>query len=261
MKVVILAGGFGTRIADVDSTIPKPMVPIGGLPILWHIMNRYAKFGFKDFYLALGYKAEVVKEYFWNYRILGSNFTIDLASGAIERIDTPAVDWRVTLVDTGLSTMTGGRLRRLAPYLNGEPFLLTYGDGVADVDLNHLLAHHRKSAKEVTVTAVRPAARFGELSSMVRGSRNSAKSRMSIPAGSMAGSSFVKAASSIASPVMRRFWKRNRSKPRPAPESLMPTAMTAFGSAWTPSGTRTISKRSGLRVRRPGSDGDGGHDA
>lgn len=164
MKVVILAGGFGTRIADVDSTIPKPMVPIGGLPILWHIMNRYAKFGFKDFYLAVGYKAEVVKEYFWNYRILGSNFTIDLASGAIERIDTPAVDWRVTLVDTGLSTMTGGRLRRLAPYLNGEPFLLTYGDGVADVDLNHLLAHHRKNAKEVTVTAVRPAARFGELS-------------------------------------------------------------------------------------------------
>jgi len=164
MKVVILAGGFGTRIADVDNTIPKPMVPIGGLPILWHIMNHYAKFGHKDFYLALGYKAEVIKTYFLNYRMLGSNFTIDLSSGAVEQIAAPAVDWRVTLIDTGLSTMTGGRLRRVAPYLNGEPFLLTYGDGVADINIDRLVEHHRGSGKEVTVTAVRPVARFGELS-------------------------------------------------------------------------------------------------
>lgn len=164
MKVVILAGGLGTRIADVDSTIPKPMVPIGGLPILWHIMNHYAKFGFKDFYLALGYKAAVIKEYFLNYRALSSDFTIDLGSGAVTSIDAPRVDWRVTLVETGLGTMTGGRVRRLASFLRDEPFMLTYGDGVADVDLNALVAHHRHEEKLVTVTAVRPVARFGELS-------------------------------------------------------------------------------------------------
>jgi glucose-1-phosphate cytidylyltransferase len=164
MKVIILAGGFGTRIADAAEMIPKPMVPIGGRPILWHIMNRYAKFGFKDFYLALGYKAEIIKEYFLNYRLLGSNFTVDLANGALTPIDSPSVDWRVTLVDTGLATMTGGRLRRMASYIAGEPFMLTYGDGLADIDLKALLAQHRKQGKEVTVTAVRPVARFGELS-------------------------------------------------------------------------------------------------
>lgn len=164
MKVVILAGGLGTRIAEYSDTIPKPMVPIGGRPILWHIMNRYAKFGFKDFYLALGYKAEVIKEYFLNYRTLGGNFTVDLEKGTLTPIDAPTVDWRVTLIDTGMATMTGGRLKRMAPHLNGEPFLLTYGDGVADIDLHKLASHHRRSAKEVTVTAVRPVARFGELS-------------------------------------------------------------------------------------------------
>lgn len=164
MKVVILAGGFGTRIAEYTDTVPKPMVPIGGRPILWHIMNRYAKFGFKDFYLALGFKAEVIKEYFLNYRALSSDFTVDLGTGAVTTIDSPCVDWRVTLVETGLGTMTGGRVRRMAPFLQGEPFMLTYGDGVADIDLHALLAHHRAQGKLVTVTAVRPVARFGELS-------------------------------------------------------------------------------------------------
>ena len=164
MKVVILAGGFGTRIAEYADTIPKPMVPIGGRPILWHIMNRYAKFGFKDFYIALGFKAEVIKEFFLNYRVLGSNFTVDLATGIVTPIDAPPVDWRVTLVDTGQTTMTGGRVRRMAPHLGGEPFMLTYGDGVADIDLRELLNHHRTHGKLVTVTAVRPVARFGELS-------------------------------------------------------------------------------------------------
>ena len=140
------------------------MVPIGGRPILWHVMERYAKFGFKDFYLALGFKAEVIKEYFLNYRLLGSNFTVDLASGALTPIDSPSVDWRVTLVDTGLATMTGGRVRRMAPYLGNEPFMLTYGDGLADIDIRSLVDHHRASGKSVTVTAVRPVARFGELS-------------------------------------------------------------------------------------------------
>ncbi len=163
MKVVILAGGSGTRISEYTDTIPKPMIPIGGRPILWHIMNCYAKFGFKDFYLALGFKAEVIKEYFLNYRLLGSNFTVDLASGQTTPIDAPSVDWRVTLVDTGNATMTGGRVRRIAPYLGNEPFMLTYGDGVADIDLRALVDHHRASGKSVTVTAVRPVARFGEL--------------------------------------------------------------------------------------------------
>ncbi len=164
MKVIILAGGFGTRIAEYTDTVPKPMVPIGGRPILWHIMNRYAKFGFKDFYVALGFKAEVIKEYFLNYRALSSDFTVDLGSGAVTPIDSPRVDWRVTLVETGLGTMTGGRVRRMAPFLRDEPFMLTYGDGVADVDLHALVAHHRAQQKMVTVTAVRPVARFGELS-------------------------------------------------------------------------------------------------
>lgn len=164
MKVVILAGGLGTRIAEYTEMIPKPMVPVGGRPILWHIMNRYASYGHKDFCLALGFKAEAIKEYFLNYRVLGSNFTVDLASGSLSRIESPSVDWRVSLVDTGLATMTGGRVKRMARYLDGEPFMLTYGDGVADVDLRALLDYHRAQKKMVTVTAVHPAARFGELS-------------------------------------------------------------------------------------------------
>ncbi len=164
MKVVILAGGLGTRLAEYTEMIPKPMVPVGGHPILWHIMNRYARYGHKDFYLALGFKAEVIKEYFLNYRVLGSNFTVDLATGALSQIESPLVDWRVSLIDTGLATLTGGRVKRLANYLNGEPFMLTYGDGVADIDLHALLDYHRAQKKMVTVTAVHPSARFGELS-------------------------------------------------------------------------------------------------
>jgi glucose-1-phosphate cytidylyltransferase len=164
VKVVILAGGLGTRLAEYTEMIPKPMVPVGGHPILWHIMNRYARYGHKDFYLALGFKAEVIKEYFLNYRVLGSNFTVDLATGALSQIESPLVDWRVSLIDTGLATLTGGRVKRLANYLNGEPFMLTYGDGVADIDLHALLDYHRAQKKMVTVTAVHPSARFGELS-------------------------------------------------------------------------------------------------
>lgn len=164
MKVVILAGGLGTRIAEYTEMIPKPMVPVGGQPILWHIMNRYAKYGFKDFCLALGFKAEAIKEYFLNYRVLRSNFTVDLATGALSQIESPSVDWRVSLVDTGLATLTGGRVKRMAKYLDGKPFMLTYGDGVADIDLSALLDYHRTQKKMVTVTAVHPAARFGELS-------------------------------------------------------------------------------------------------
>lgn len=163
MKVIVLAGGYGTRLSELTESIPKPMVSIGGRPILWHIMDNYAAFGHKEFYLALGYKAHVVKEYFLNYRSLNSDFTVDLANGALLSHQADTVDWRVTLVDTGLDTMTGGRVKRMKSFIGNEPFLLTYGDGVADIDLDALLKFHKGHGKMVTVSAVRPVARFGEL--------------------------------------------------------------------------------------------------
>ena len=163
MKVIILAGGFGTRLSEYTDTIPKPMVVVGGKPILWHIMRSYAHFGHKDFYLALGYKASLVKEYFLHYRSVNSDFTVDLANGDVFSHQADDVGWRVTLVDTGLESMTGGRVKRLQSYIGNEPFMLTYGDGVADIDLGALLDFHRSHGKMVTVSAVHPGARFGEL--------------------------------------------------------------------------------------------------
>ena len=163
MKVIILAGGFGTRFSEYTNTIPKPMISIGGKPILWHIMQTYAKFGHKDFYLALGYKAELIKDYFLNYRSLNANFTIELGSGNILSHQLDHVDWKVTLVDTGDKTMTGGRLKRMKEFIGDEPFMLTYGDGVTDINLDEVLKFHRSHGKLVTMSAVRPAARFGEL--------------------------------------------------------------------------------------------------
>jgi glucose-1-phosphate cytidylyltransferase len=163
MKTIFLAGGFGTRLAEYTDLIPKPMVPIGGKPILWHIMQRYARFGHKDFYVALGYKAEVIKEYFLNYRALNSDFSVDLSSGCVISHQVAPVDWRVTLVNTGDASMTGGRVKRMKSFIGNEPFMLTYGDGVADIDLDALLVFHRSHGKMVTVSAVRPTARFGEL--------------------------------------------------------------------------------------------------
>jgi glucose-1-phosphate cytidylyltransferase len=163
VKVIILAGGFGTRLSEYTETIPKPMVTVGGRPILWHIMRSYAHFGHKDFYLALGYKAEVIKEYFLHYRSLNADFTVDLSSGMVEPHRAEDTDWRVTLVQTGLESMTGGRVKRLQSFIGNETFMLTYGDGVADVDLGALLEFHKSHGKMVTVSAVRPSARFGEL--------------------------------------------------------------------------------------------------
>jgi glucose-1-phosphate cytidylyltransferase len=163
MKVILLAGGLGTRLAEYTDFIPKPMVPVGGKPILWHIMQRYARFEHKDFYVALGYKAEVIKEYFLNYRALNSDFSVDLASGEVTPHQVDPVDWRVTLVDTGEKSMTGGRVKRLQKFIGKETCMLTYGDGVADIDFGELLAFHRSHGKMVTVSAVRPPARFGEL--------------------------------------------------------------------------------------------------
>ncbi|MDC0195481.1 glucose-1-phosphate cytidylyltransferase [Candidatus Thioglobus sp.] len=163
MKVIILAGGFGSRLSEYTESIPKPMVSIGGRPILWHIMSRYAYFGHKDFYLALGYKAQVIKEFFLNYRSLNSDFTVNLSNGQVDPHNSDSIDWKVTMVDTGIDSMTGGRVKRLQSYIGDETFMLTYGDGVSDVDLNALLKFHKSHGKMVTVCAVHPGARFGEL--------------------------------------------------------------------------------------------------
>lgn len=163
MKVIILAGGLGTRLSEETIKIPKPMVEIGGVPILLHIMNIYASYGFTDFVIACGYKGEMIKAYFQNYFLHNSNFIIHLKDGRHEVLDTQTPDWRVSVIDTGFNTMTGGRLRRLKKWINQERFMLTYGDGVADVNLKSLLAFHLKHGKPATVTAVRPPARFGGL--------------------------------------------------------------------------------------------------
>ena len=163
VKVVILAGGFGTRLSEYTESVPKPMVSIGGRPILWHIMNSYAAFGHKDLYVALGYKAQMVKEYFLNYRPLNTDFTVDLGTGNLIPHQSDSVDWRVTLVDTGLKSMTGGRIKRMQSFIGQETFMMTYGDGVANIDVDALLAFHKQHGKMVTVSAVHPGARFGEL--------------------------------------------------------------------------------------------------
>lgn len=163
MKVILLAGGLGTRLAEFTDVIPKPMVPVGGHPILWHLMNIYARYGHTDFHLALGYKAQVVKEYFLNYYALNSDFTVNLANGNVTNHGGKPVDWRVTLVDTGLNSMTGGRVKRMRNYVGNETFMLTYGDGLANIDIDALVHFHRSHGKMVTVTAVHPGARFGEL--------------------------------------------------------------------------------------------------
>jgi glucose-1-phosphate cytidylyltransferase len=163
MKVILLAGGFGTRLAEYTDVIPKPMIPVGGKPILWHIMRTYAHFGHKDFYVALGYKAEVIKSFFLHYRSLNADFTVNLGTGLMTSHQLDAVDWKVTLINTGDASMTGGRVKRMQQYIGNETCMLTYGDGVADIDLDALLAFHRSHGKMVTVSAVRPTARFGEL--------------------------------------------------------------------------------------------------
>ncbi len=163
MKVVILAGGLGTRLGEETVRVPKPMVEIGGKPILWHVMQIFAAQGYDEFVLALGYKQELIKDYFLNFFARNNDLTVDLATGQFQVHAARRVSWRVHLVDTGLSTQTGGRLRRLRPWLGEAPFFMTYGDGVADVDLAALRAAHQAGGRLVTVTAVHPGARFGEI--------------------------------------------------------------------------------------------------
>ncbi|MEK6578389.1 MAG: sugar phosphate nucleotidyltransferase, partial [Bdellovibrionota bacterium] len=162
MKTVILCGGMGTRLSEETTLRPKPMVSIGAHPILWHIMSLYGHQGFNNFVLALGYKADTIKEYFLNYHALSTDFQVDLSNGKLIYEKPPTTDWKVSLIDTGLTTLTGGRLKRLESQLKPQgTFMLTYGDGVADVDINALLKFHRSHGKLATITVVRPSARFG----------------------------------------------------------------------------------------------------
>ena len=163
MKVIILAGGFGTRLSEYTELIPKPMVLIGNKPILWHIMKTFEKYNQKDFFIALGYKSEYIKDYFSKYKTLNSDFTINLKTGEYTSHHKEDLDWNVTLVNTGLNSMTGGRVKRLKEFIGKETFLLTYGDGLSDIDIDKLIKFHRNHGKMVTVSAVHPIARFGEL--------------------------------------------------------------------------------------------------
>ena len=163
MNVVILAGGLGTRLAEETEIKPKPMVEIGEHPIVWHIMKSYAHYGFTDFFLALGYKGEMVKRYFLDHYSLGGSLRVNLASGKVEDLEKDTENWTVHLMDTGSKTQTGGRLKRLEPYLRGGTFFATYGDGVCSVDIGKVLEFHRAHGKIATITAVRPPARFGGL--------------------------------------------------------------------------------------------------
>jgi glucose-1-phosphate cytidylyltransferase len=163
MKAVILAGGMGTRLAEETDVRPKPMVEIGGHPILWHIMKHFGHYDFSEFYIALGYKGDLIKRYFLDYYTLNSSMTISLKSGTVAVMDGEREDWTVHLVDTGLATNTGGRVKRLEPWLRDGTFMMTYGDGVCNVNLHDVLRFHRAHGRIATITAVRPASRFGGL--------------------------------------------------------------------------------------------------
>mgnify|MGYP001237077584 CR=1 FL=1 len=163
MKVIILAGGRGSRISEYTDKIPKPMIEVGGKPILWHVMNSYSNYSLNEFIVALGYKAEIIKEYFLNYYKYNSNFTIDLNNNNLDFHDQKKENWKISLIDTGLDSMTGGRVKNLKNFINNETFLLSYGDSFGDINIESLLDFHKSHGKLVTVTAVRPQARFGEL--------------------------------------------------------------------------------------------------
>lgn len=163
MKTVILAGGLGSRLAEETTIRPKPMVEIGGRPILWHIMNVYAAHGFGEFLVACGYKGEVIKQYFAEYHLLDSDMTVHLRQRRLELLNDRGPDWVVSLIDTGFATSTGGRVKRMAPWIGGKTFLMTYGDGIGDIDIRAAVDFHRRHGRLATITAVRPPARFGGL--------------------------------------------------------------------------------------------------
>ena len=163
MKVLLLAGGYGTRLSEETDLKPKPMLEIGGKPILWHIMKMYSEYGFNDFVILLGYKGYYIKEYFANYYLHQSDVTFDMKSGNMEVHNNSSEPWKVTLIDTGLNSMTGGRIKRAKDYINNETFMVTYGDGVSDVNIKELVEFHKQNGKKATMTAIQPAGRFGAL--------------------------------------------------------------------------------------------------
>lgn len=206
MQAVILCGGQGTRIRDVAEDIPKPMVPIGGRPILWHVMKIYASHGIKDFVLCLGYKSWSIKRYFLDYHLAGSDFTLDLGGGgSVDVHGGDCEDWRITMAETGEETMTGGRVQRIEKYLRGDRFCLTYADGVGDVDIGRLLKFHAAHGKTGTVTAVQQPGRFGELEIDGAHTVNEFAEKPAVSKGFISGGYFV---------FERRFLKRLSSDPK-----------------------------------------------
>ena len=194
MKVVILCGGFGTRIRDVADNIPKPMIPVGDKPILWHIMKYYSSFGFNEFVLCLGYKSNVIKDFFVNYEINTSDFTLQLGQKSAIRFMNvhDEKDWKITFAETGENAMTGARIKKIKKYIpQGEQFLLTYGDGLSDVDLNNLISFHNKNNNVMTLTAVRPPGRFGEIMSDEKGKITEFNEKPQATGGRINGGFFV----------------------------------------------------------------------
>lgn len=163
MKTIILAGGYGTRLGNITEAIPKPMVKIGNKPILWHIMKIYSYYGHKEFIISLGYKSEILKEYFYNYNVFNNDFTIELGTKKTELLKQDETDWRVTLIDTGLNTLKGARIKRLEPYLDSDLNMITYGDGVSNINISELISFHKSHNKIITITGVHPPSRFGEI--------------------------------------------------------------------------------------------------
>ena len=192
MKTVILAGGYGTRIRDVADNIPKPMIPIGPYPIIFHIMKLYAKFHHKDFIICLGYKGQTIKDFFLNYETSTRDFSISFGTGKITYYDNHTEDdWHVTLADTGLRSMTGSRLSQIKKYIGNEDFMITYGDGLSDVDINKLITFHRSHGKALTVTGVRPPGRFGEMNTDDKGQVLEFNEKPQASAGRISGGFFV----------------------------------------------------------------------
>jgi len=194
MKVVLLCGGQGTRIRDVSENVPKPMIPIGGLPIMWHIMKYYSTWGHKDFVLCLGYKGQVIKDFFLNYEMNTRDFSIKLGGDQAPTFHTEhrEVDWRVTLAETGLNTLTGARIKRIQKYIGeDEHFMLTYGDGVGDIDIERLVGFHKSHGRILTVTGVHPPSRFGELCHKVDGEVTEFNEKPQATGGRISGGYFV----------------------------------------------------------------------
>ncbi len=197
MKVVILAGGFGTRISEYTHKIPKPMIEIGGLPIIEHIMNHYSCYGFNEFIICLGYKQEVIKDYFINYNLRNSDLCVDLSSGVFTSLRSSKKNWKVNLIQTGLKTKTGGRVKKISNLITEDNFLLTYGDGISNINLNKLIDFHKSKGKSITISAFKPQARFGELE-IKNGEVESFQEKPQLKQGRINGGFFV---------VEKRFFK------------------------------------------------------